>query len=95
MENPRFLEGDMSTDFVAEEWDGRNAGTQLTAAAPEDAGTADSPTLEEVAAIVGSLLMNEQVEEEKLRRQPVGENGNGVERSRWRERGWREAMRGV
>src|SRR5437588_8974999 len=26
MENPRFIEGDMSTDFVAEEWDTRSPG---------------------------------------------------------------------
>jgi acetyl-CoA carboxylase biotin carboxylase subunit len=95
MVNPRFLAGDMSTDFVAQEWDSRNAGTQLAAATAADDAAENAPTLEEVAAIVGSLLMNEQVEEEKLRRQPAGENGKGSDRSRWRERGWREAMRGT
>jgi acetyl-CoA carboxylase biotin carboxylase subunit len=95
MENARFLEGDMSTDFVAEEWDTRNVETPLTVATVADAGTENSLTLEEVAAIAGSLLMDEQVEEEKLRRRPAGENGDGAERSRWRDRGWREALRSM
>ena len=108
MENPRFLEGDMSTDFVAEEWDKRSVAGQLIVSpgndtdngahlstSPTVASVENAPTLEEVAAIVGSLLMDEQVEEKKLRRQPAGANGDGVERSRWRDRGWREAMRSV
>ncbi len=95
MENPRFHAGDMSTDFIAEEWDTRNTETQ--SAPTEDASEAmeSSLTLEDVATISASLLMHEQMEEEKLRRRPSGENGNGDGKSRWRERGWREAMRSL
>ena len=77
MEHPRYLAGDMSTDFIAEEWDTRDVGAQFIAP--------------EVAAIVGGLLMNEQVEAEKLRRRPLSENG--AETSRWRDAGRRGALR--
>ncbi|MFL5653873.1 MAG: acetyl-CoA carboxylase biotin carboxylase subunit [Ktedonobacteraceae bacterium] len=85
MENPRFIEGDMSTDFVAEEWDTRNVGA--TPAATQE------PTPDQVAALVGSLLMNEHVEAEKLRRRPAVDN-NGTA-SRWRDVGRKEATRGM
>ena len=95
MENPRFLAGDMSTDFIAEEWDTRNVEAQSASSEITSENERDTPTLEQVAAIAGSLLLNEQMEEEKLRRRPAGENGDGVARSLWRERGWREAMRSL
>jgi len=85
MENPRFIEGDLSTDFVAEEWDTRNVGA-VPAATQE-------PTPDQVAALVGSLLMNEHVEAEKLRRRPAVDN-NGTA-SRWRDVGRKEATRGM
>src|SRR5437588_2548981 len=85
MENPRFIEGDMSTDFVAEEWDTRNVGA-VPAATQE-------PTPDQVAALVGSLLMNEHVQAEKLRRRPAVDN-NGTA-SRWRDVGRKEATRGM
>jgi acetyl/propionyl-CoA carboxylase alpha subunit len=85
MENPRFIEGDLSTDFVAEEWDTRNVGA-VPAATQE-------PTSDQVAALVGSLLMNEHVEAEKLRRRPAVDN-NGTA-SRWRDVGRKEATRGM
>jgi acetyl-CoA carboxylase biotin carboxylase subunit len=85
MENPRFIEGDMSTDFVAEEWDTRNVGAALVAT--------QEPTPDQVAALVGSLLMNEHVEAEKLRRRPAVDN-NGTA-SRWRDVGRKEATRGM
>jgi hypothetical protein len=51
------------------------------------------PTAAQIAAIVGSLLTDEQTEIEKLRRRPVAEtNGNG---SRWRDIGRKEALRGL
>ena len=90
MENPRFIAGDLSTDFIAEEWDTRNVGAQFIA--PGGTGeVAEALAPSQIAALVGSLLMKEQVEAEKLRRQPAGENG--AETSRWRDAGRREALR--
>src|SRR5256884_442400 len=69
VENPRFIEGDMSTDFVAEEWDTRSPGrpqgsslhnVEATLATAQDAEL----TPDQVAALVGGLLMNENVEAE-------------------------------
>jgi acetyl/propionyl-CoA carboxylase alpha subunit len=92
MEHPRYLAGDLSTDFIAEEWDTRDVGTQFIA--PETAtGKEEVPTPSQIAAIVGGLLMNEQVEAEKLRRRPLSENG--AETSRWRDAGRRGALRGM
>jgi acetyl-CoA carboxylase biotin carboxylase subunit len=92
-DHPRFLAGDFSTDFIAEEWHPRPA------VQSEEAGEIAPTNIndhalsnEQVAAIIASLLMNEQVEAEKLRRHLPGENG--AERSRWRDIGRREAMRG-
>ena len=106
MENPRFIEGDMSTDFVAEEWETRDFGRPQGFTCPpdrvplhnveanlvtaQDAG----PTPAQIAALVGGLLMNENVEAEKLRRRPAGDN-DGVAVSRWRDAGRREATRGL
>ena len=45
----------------------------------------------QIAAIVGSLLMDEEMGKEKLRRQPTGDGD--TERSRWRDIGWKEAVR--
>src|SRR6266567_7570040 len=88
MTNPRFLAGDLSTDFIAEEWDTRNA--QFIAPNSVDTTNNAIPP-SQIAALVGALLMNQQVEEEKLRRIPVGENG--AETSRWRDAGRREILR--
>jgi acetyl-CoA carboxylase biotin carboxylase subunit len=91
MEQPRFLAGDMSTDFIAEEWDTRK---KVLAAEEGDArynGTNGQLDPAQVAAVVGSLLMQKQTDEEKLRRQAVsGENG---EESRWRMAGRQEMLR--
>lgn len=91
MEHPRFIAGDMSTDFIAEEWDTR----RQRPAAEEDqtAATEDEISAAQVAAIVGSLLMQEQAEEEKLRRQPVTGGSDGAEASRWRLAARREVLR--
>ncbi|HZS76721.1 MAG TPA: acetyl-CoA carboxylase biotin carboxylase subunit [Ktedonobacteraceae bacterium] len=91
MDNPRFNAGDFSTDFIAEVWNTREPETQAITA--EQAASSDGKlTPEQVAALVGSLLLHEHVEEEKLRRKPVGENG--AETNRWRDYGRREAIRG-
>jgi acetyl-CoA carboxylase biotin carboxylase subunit len=94
MEHPRYIAGDMSTDFIAEEWDTRNVGMQFIASAStseSDATGKEELAPSQIAAIVGSLLMNEQVEAEKLQRRPAGEDG--VESSRWKDAGRREVLR--
>lgn len=96
MQQPRFITGDLSTDFVAEEWDTRNAGAaSAVALEAEDTGLAGesemAPGIDQVAALVGGLLANEHMEAEKLRRRPVAETNGTM--SRWREAGRREALR--
>jgi acetyl-CoA carboxylase biotin carboxylase subunit len=91
MEHPRYIEGDFSTDFIAEEWE-----TRPKEVVPESqgAGAMDGKLdAAQIAAIVGGLLMHEQVEEEKLRRRPTT-NGS-AEASRWREAARRESLRGL
>src|SRR5258708_20372756 len=84
MEHPRYIAGAMSTDFIAEEWDTRNVGMQFIASAStsesDDTGKEElAPS--QIAAIVGSLLMNEQVEPEKLRPRPAEQGGASITRS--------------
>jgi acetyl/propionyl-CoA carboxylase alpha subunit len=86
VEHPRFIAGDMSTDFVAEEWP----------PAPSLVGTpgaeqyAAPPLLpEQVAGMVGALLLQE-LQEGELRRQPLAV---GEEASRWRIAGRQELAR--
>jgi len=106
MDHPRFIAGDLSTDFVAEEWDTRNTTSpydQIVRAArsapqfiaPSTTQDAPVPTPEQIAALVGSLLTNEQAEAEKLRRRPTAEADGHGSGSRWRDVGRREAMRGI
>ncbi len=84
MEHPRFIAGDMSTDFVAEEWDTRKR---------QEASNEDESALApaQLAAVVGGLLMNEYIELEKLRRRPV--TSDRTETTRWRDLARKEALR--
>ncbi|MBE3559473.1 MAG: acetyl-CoA carboxylase biotin carboxylase subunit [Ktedonobacteraceae bacterium] len=95
MEHPRFIAGHFSTDFIAEEWGSRSAATVSVNGSGEgvEQGTAADGQLEpaQVAAIVGSLLMDEYVEEERLRRHALS-NGGGEEASRWRDAARREML---
>jgi acetyl-CoA carboxylase biotin carboxylase subunit len=84
MEHPRFLEADFSTDFVAEEWDTRKKGTAM------ERETEEQLSLAQVAALVGSLLMHEQVEQEQ-RRQLITDSA--AEINRWRDASRRELLR--
>lgn len=84
MEHPRFAAGDLSTDFVAEEWTGELASTTDS--------TSDPLPAEQVAALIGGLLLHEQTLKEQERRRPTStQNG---EKSRWLEAGRREILRG-
>ncbi|HLZ63378.1 MAG TPA: acetyl-CoA carboxylase biotin carboxylase subunit [Ktedonosporobacter sp.] len=108
MEQPRFIAADMSTDFIAEEWDTRKKEpAQPAQPSSKGATTQDEANLQtqhpqahesptelspaQVAAAISSLLMHEQVEEEKLRRRPLSTAGE--ETSRWREAARKEALR--
>ena len=94
MEHPRYLAGDMSTDFIAEEWETRK--TMEPAVPPAEAKKAsENGALApgDIAALVGGILLNQRIEEEKLRRTPAGENG--AERSRWRDAARRDALRSM
>lgn len=86
MEHPRFLAGDFSTDFIAEEWETRQ---QSTAEEQHEEGEELDPA--HVAALVGGLLMHEQVLEEKKRHRFVSDGSE--EKSRWREAGRTEILR--
>jgi acetyl/propionyl-CoA carboxylase alpha subunit len=91
MEHPRYIAGDFSTDFIAEEWETR---PKEIAREQQDGQVTDGGLdTAQIAAIVGGLLMYEQVEEEKLRRRPVA-NGS-AETSRWRQAARRESLRGL
>lgn len=85
MDHPRYIDGDFSTDFIAEEW-GDNGRSQ-DAGSPEDVEV----THEQVAALVGALLMHEQEQDEQMRRHPVSEGRD--ESSRWRLAGRMEVLR--
>jgi acetyl-CoA carboxylase, biotin carboxylase subunit len=89
VENPRFIAGEMSTDFIAEEWPPAPSPPETQTAEQED--TAHHPAPEELAAMVATLLFHEQQEAERLRRQPLV--AGGEEPSRWRASGRQELAR--
>src|SRR5581483_4596134 len=89
MQHPSFIAGDMSTDFIAEEWDTRKRDSEARMPIEGIANEELAPA--QVAAIVGSLLMQEQMEQEKLRRQPATDGHE--ESSRWRDASRREILR--
>jgi len=92
MEHPRYIAADFSTDFIAEEWETRPkevAREQQNGEITMDGGLDTA----QIAAIVGGLLMYEQVEEDKLRRRPAA-NGS-AETSRWREAARKGILRGL
>ncbi len=94
MEHPRFIAGDMSTDFIAEEWDTRRQQeVGLSGAGRDESRPYDESMLApaQVAALVGGLLMNEHMEVEKLRRRPVTDDH--TETNRWRDLARKEALR--
>jgi acetyl-CoA carboxylase, biotin carboxylase subunit len=84
MEQPRFIAGDLSTDFIAEEWDQRKK-------ADEGVATTEL-TPEQVAAIAGSLLAQAQAGQEKARR-PADDSTD--ETNRWRLAARSAILRGL
>jgi hypothetical protein len=94
MEHPRFLTADFSTDFISEEWDGRGLNATVLVGqehGPQEQETENDVSPEQIAAIMGSLLLEERIERERLRYQAAS-NGEG-ERSRWRDACRRETLR--
>jgi len=85
MEHPHFLAGDFSTDFIAEEWGSRQR------ASVEEEPQHEELDRAQVAALVGSLLMHEQMQEEKSRSRIIT-NGH-EEQSRWRDAGRADILR--
>ncbi len=84
MDSPRYIAGDMSTDFIAEEWDTRPKSETIEAETGEI-------TAEQIAAIAASLLMQSHTHNE--RRQPVSDEQGEV--NKWRDAGRREVLRRV
>jgi acetyl-CoA carboxylase biotin carboxylase subunit len=88
MDHPRYLAGDFSTDFLAEEWgDGRRF-TQREIASPDESTELAST---KIAAVVGALLLHEHEQEELMRRRPLTEDSG--EGDRWRMIGRMENLR--
>jgi len=87
MDHPRFIAGDFSTDFIAEEWGDKGRLQEATSPAQSE-----EITPEQVAAIMGALLMHEEVHEEQSRRRPLGAE-RAEEGSRWKMAGRMEALR--
>ena len=90
MDQPRYIDGDFSTDFIAEEW-GDKGRLKETVSTSSVESTKLGP--EQIAAIVGALLMHEQTQEERLRRRPVSDESG--ENNRWRMAGRMEVLRRI
>ena len=84
MDQPRYIAADISTDFIAEEWDTRQQET-----VPEEGTNELAPT--HIAAIAASLLMQNRIEQEQQRRQPVSDGQGDI--NKWRDAGRREVLR--
>ncbi len=83
--HPRFLLGDLSTDFVAEEWN-------LTSQPPLPQGEGELDP-EQVAALAAALLA-QQVGQAQARRRHAGGAPDHEDGSRWRTLGRRSALGG-
>jgi acetyl-CoA carboxylase, biotin carboxylase subunit len=113
MEQQRFVAGDLSTDFIAEEWDRRSEKSpswSVGVSSPaQQHSVSPKPTVveignvdehqrqsalladEQVAAIVGGLLLHEQIEQQ---RQRLSATDNITESSsRWRDASRKEILR--
>jgi len=98
---PRFLAGDFSTDFIAEEWHPEAAAEMVEDAnvGREDGATAvgegDALAPEELAALVAALVTQEADAREAQRRRGAANGGGAAEDgSRWRTAGRRAGMGG-
>ena len=94
VDQPRYIMGDMSTDFIAEEWDTRKKRPEEDALeANELEGTPTSPTPEQVATIAASLLMQSHLDNEQQRRRPAADGNANGDTNKWRDVARREMLR--
>ena len=98
LEQPRFIAADLSTDFIAEEWDqpqprAETESTQGLSDTAIEATKSDSEeiVLEKIAAMLGGLLMDQQVEREQARRHPDAQDAG--DQSRWLDVSRRDGLR--
>jgi hypothetical protein len=97
MGQPRFVAGDFSTDFIAEEWDGRSkqdlawSSTETSNVDEQRHQPSSLLSDEQVVAIVGSLLMQEHLEKQGQRLTVTDEAMESG--SRWRDASRREILR--
>lgn len=89
MDQPRYIAGDMSTDFIAEEWDPHKKDVVVG-----DAMIDTDVTVAQIAAIAASLMMQSRIADEQQRRQPVADVYDG-EANKWRDAGRREVLRRI
>jgi acetyl/propionyl-CoA carboxylase alpha subunit len=87
VEHPRFIAGDMSTDFIAEEWPPAPSVAEMPAV-EQDAAPPLLP--EQVAGMVGALLLQE-LQESKQYHEPL--TSGEEQTSRWRIAGRQELAR--
>ncbi|MBF6589677.1 MAG: acetyl-CoA carboxylase biotin carboxylase subunit [Ktedonobacterales bacterium] len=85
--HPRFLKGDLSTDFIAEEWH-----PERSPAAPLKEASEVEMDAEQVAALAAALLAQD-LGQARARRRHIGEAAR-EDGSRWRSAGRRAALGG-
>ncbi len=96
--HPRFLAGDFSTDFVAQEWHPEQAEElrpEPDAAAVAEVTEGERLTPEQVAALVAALaVQSEQQARAQRQSGAAGENGASVRGSAWKLAGRRAEIHG-
>jgi acetyl-CoA carboxylase biotin carboxylase subunit len=91
MKQPRFIAGDLSTDFIAEEWDLRQKSVSASPPVSVLEHQSSSVSDEEAAAIVGALLLHEQTEQQHLQLAVTDSANDGG--SRWRDASRKEILK--
>jgi acetyl/propionyl-CoA carboxylase alpha subunit len=96
MEQPRFITADLSTDFVADEWDPRQSLPEpvSTSELSQDGAESDleeEMPLEKVAAMVGGLLMHQLTESKQALIHL--DDQEAAEQSRWLEVSRKDSLR--
>jgi hypothetical protein len=92
LRQPRFLAGDFSTDFVAEEWHPEQWGAGVEGVAATGTGSGAAPAgldAEQVAMLAAALAAQESAGQ--MGKRQVVEEGTG---SHWRDAGRRGALGG-
>jgi acetyl/propionyl-CoA carboxylase alpha subunit len=92
MRQPRFLDGDFSTDYIAEEWrpETPEALSAQDGAAPSDATALSA---EQVAALAAALIVRDSIGAHEARKRAAASDGH-EEGWRWRLAGRKTATSG-